>query len=359
MKSRRSRARWDFRSTVSAFQRGRVLRDYLTAAAILSAVAILAPNINHHELLSCNGFVVAPSRTTTTMAIVSSAKVDTLETLTEKLTILLSVNEREGEDEGQNEERRLDLFRTKLSVSTNGNNTNDESDNRKTSVYINNARVDTSTIKNAGRGLFATVDIKEGQVVTCYPGDAIVRAIVDCKDSEITNHDLKDRSNWVITWGDHISADDLDANGVIGDDQVLPDDLLPYIIHVMDDYGILGLPLYSSRDANDDTTYLGHFANDGASNIPVTVEDLGPYIIESCEVSNAVNKDLCGCHMVTVATRDIQEGEEIFVVYGPGYWMDANQIKDYDDDDFELDYHFDDDDDEEEEDENQRAYYDN
>ena len=63
--------------------------------------------------------------------------------------------------------------------------------------------------------------------------------------------------------------------------------------------------------------------------------------------------------MVTVATRDIQKGEEIFVVYGPGYWMDANEIKDYDDDDdddndeYGKDFDFDDD----EEEENQRFYY--
>ena len=363
MKSRRSTPRWEIR--FSSFQKGRrVIHDYLIAAAILSAVAVVDPSINRHELFSCNGFVIVPSRTTATMAMVTSVEGDTLETLTEKLSILSSVNDSDSEDEGQKEERRLDLFRTKLSQSsTDVSNNNDGSDNSTTSVYINNARVDTSTIKNAGRGLFAARHIKEGEVVTCYPGDAIVRTTVDCKGSESANHDIKDRSNWVITWGDHISTDDLDANGIIGDHQVLPDDLLPYIIHAMGDYGILGLPIYSSRDANDDTTYLGHFANDGASNIPFTVEDVGPYIIESCELSNAVNKDVCGCHIVTVATRDIQEGEEIFVVYGPGYWMEANEIKDYDDDDdFELDYHFhdnDDDDDDGDEEEDQRAYYDN
>jgi hypothetical protein len=162
----------------------------------------------------------------------------------------------------------------------------------------------------------------------------------------------------VVTWGDHVTSGDLIANGIDVDapnttnDSVttkkIPDILLSYMIHATDDYGLLGLPVGASWNATDDTTYLGHFANDGASNIPYTLCELAPYVIESSELSNAVHKAICGCHMVTVATRDIRRGQEIFVVYGPGYWMDANGIEDYDDEDDDGDYDYEGDDEKEE-----------
>jgi hypothetical protein len=131
--------------------------------------------------------------------------------------------------------------------------------------------------------------------------------------------------------------EDMTIDG-INDTDTIPEHLLSYMIHATGDYGILGLP-----GKADDSSYLGHFANDGASNIPFRIDEVAPYVIESSDSCNAVHKDVCGCHMVTVATRDIAEGEEIFVVYGPGYWMDVNSIfeeeEDYDDGDEDSEGH--------------------
>lgn len=40
--------------------------------------------------------------------------------------------------------------------------------------FLNRTRVAPSLIEGAGRGLFATENIADGEVITCYPGDAIL-----------------------------------------------------------------------------------------------------------------------------------------------------------------------------------------
>lgn len=48
------------------------------------------------------------------------------------------------------------------------------------------------------------------------------------------------------------------------------------------------------------------------------------YVFKSIEVSNAMHKTIGedGLHVATVATRDIEAGEEILVTYGPDYWIE-------------------------------------
>jgi hypothetical protein len=167
----------------------------------------------------------------------------------------------------------------------------------------------------AGRGLFAVRDCQKGDVLTCYPGDALLETPQD--------------GDWTIRWGDHIapqhqlSLDDLDETLISG-----------YIVFVDEDYGVLGLP-----DYDDDTSYLGHFANDGAT-MPTREMELSSYMLESNERQNAMHRsigvgddDVGGCHMITVATRNIKAGGEIFVTYGPEYWREQPSFTNNDDDD--------------------------
>mmetsp|Transcript_15009 Transcript_15009/g.22904 ORF Transcript_15009/g.22904 Transcript_15009/m.22904 type:complete len:269 (+) Transcript_15009:66-872(+) len=147
----------------------------------------------------------------------------------------------------------------------------------------------------SGRGLFAQCDCRKGDLLTCYPGDALIIS----PDGE---------EDWVILWGDHVK------------DNYEIDELLGYIIHAKDDFGVLGLP-----SLDQDPAYFGHFANDGAS-MPLTEASLGLYVIESNEKANAMHESLDDCHMVTIATRDITAGEEIFVTYGPDYWEGQPQF---------------------------------
>jgi hypothetical protein len=45
---------------------------------------------------------------------------------------------------------------------------------RLSSLELNRTRVGPSTIEGAGLGLFATEDIAKGEIITCYPGDALL-----------------------------------------------------------------------------------------------------------------------------------------------------------------------------------------
>mmetsp|Transcript_23155 Transcript_23155/g.35118 ORF Transcript_23155/g.35118 Transcript_23155/m.35118 type:complete len:260 (-) Transcript_23155:306-1085(-) len=149
--------------------------------------------------------------------------------------------------------------------------------------------------KIAGRGLFARFNCKKGDLLTCYPGDALVIS-------------PDDEEEWVILWGDHVN----ETREI--------EELLGYIIHACDDFGVLGSP-----SLDQDPAYFGHFANDGAS-MPLTEASLGVYVIDSNEKANAMHESLDDCHMVTIATRDIAAGEEILVTYGPDYWAGQPQF---------------------------------
>lgn len=150
----------------------------------------------------------------------------------------------------------------------------------------------------AGRGLFAGVDCPEGTLLTCYPGDGIL----DVEDEE-------------VFWGYHVAyADD----GTAWD----PD----YLMYASDEIGLIGLP-----QLDQDPAYLGHFANDGVSELPRTLEDtFTTYCEESLSRANAREQDILnGCHMVLMATRDIAKDEEIFLCYGPEYWMHQLGLTDF------------------------------
>jgi hypothetical protein len=79
---------------------------------------------------------------------------------------------------------------------------------------------------------------------------------------------------------------------------------------------------------NDNPAYFGHFANDGAGHIALQskVGDCGgieeiisSYVSESLQLSNARHEPISGgLHLGTVATKDIKNGEEVLVTYGPG-----------------------------------------
>ena len=68
--------------------------------------------------------------------------------------------------------------------------------------FLNKSEVRPSSILGAGRGLFAIEDIPKGEVITCYPGDALL-----CKSEDDVVEDL--------LWGAHVAeADILDEETV-------------------------------------------------------------------------------------------------------------------------------------------------
>jgi len=181
-------------------------------------------------------------------------------------------------------------------------------------MALNRTFVGPSSI--AGRGLFASCDCAEGDLLTCYPGDAMVLLPEDEDEEE---EDNEEQQEWTVLWGDHIDmTEDCDQ------DYVTKDWFLGNLIHAHgENVGIVGVPFL-----DQDPAYLGHFANDGAPSemIPVCEADCADYVLASNLAANAINEDIASeSHMVTVATRDIAQGEEIFVTYGPDYWLEQQQ----------------------------------
>lgn len=142
----------------------------------------------------------------------------------------------------------------------------------------------------AGRGVFATVDCQQGDLLTCYPGDVLLTKYgftPDPKEKGIAN------------------------------DEMLRDLLSRYCIGVTEDTAIMALP-----ELDSDMAYAGQFINDGIGKPPETKEDLEMYVEESQSKANAEFLPLENLHMVAIATRDIEKGEEICVHYGPVYWYE-------------------------------------
>jgi hypothetical protein len=217
-------------------------------------------------------------------------------------------------------------------------------------IGLNHTHLGPSTILGAGRGLFASCDILEGQLITCYPGDALL----------YLPHDADDDVDEVVIWGSHVSEqnrwdddevfDGYDYGYDNGDDSDDDNDnnnadaenhkgggrpLVDYAQYVCDVYSVLGNPLLDSNPA-----YSGHFANDYGGHHALggighgsedevlnhnrigVEESIVAYVNESVKMANAQHSVLEDSHMVTIATRDISKGDEIFVTYGMDYWME-------------------------------------
>jgi SET domain-containing protein len=121
--------------------------------------------------------------------------------------------------------------------------------------------VKKSKLKNAGKGLFATVNIEEGNHICLYFG--------------------------VLVFRDQV------YNGYYESDYLLEDGINDFII-----------------DAADPKSCLGRFVNDSLS-LKLTNSEFQFY-----------KKPFSG---VLVATRDIEKGEEIYVDYGIDYWNDKKE----------------------------------
>lgn len=170
-------------------------------------------------------------------------------------------------------------------------------------LHLNRTALGPSTIPGAGRGLFATCDsIRAGDLLTCYPGDALV-TFLGAGDNR-----GEGTAEYAVRWSDHVPPEQRPAR--------LDDDLRGYMLHAQDNYGVLGLPALDR-----DPAYLGHFVNDGGRLL--SQAGFTDYVMDSFEKANAKHRDVDGGqHSVLVATRDLRAGEEVFVTYGPDYWME-------------------------------------
>ncbi len=104
--------------------------------------------------------------------------------------------------------------------------------------FLNRSVVRPSRILGAGRGLFATEGIPKGQVITCYPGDALLTKSAEYND---------------LLRGTHVpTAEVWDGDAVFEGTESSPP-LTSYSVSVDEEYSVLGLP-----NLDGDPAYFGH-----------------------------------------------------------------------------------------------------
>jgi hypothetical protein len=269
---------------------------------------------------------------------------DTFDTLSELLLQLSTVNDvhnttsttvkSSSEQKLQKVARQKEILLSRFDDDNNNKSLpsfSSSSSNLNLDLNIHRTYVAKSQISSAGRGLFACNDYPKGTLLTCYPGDALV-----------------DLTTGNITWGSHttqkqsqhssISSTTDDNAGVdVPEEEEINHDYMLRAIH--EDWGIVALPELYDNDNDDNNndpsdsssasaSYLGHFANDGVISPPLCESELAMYVIESNDISNAMHQECQGCHMVTIATKSIKAGDEIFVTYGPEYWSEQPSFGD-------------------------------
>ena len=157
----------------------------------------------------------------------------------------------------------------------------------------------------AGTGLFASRDILEDELVTLYPGDALLYW---------PDGDRSPDSDMELVFGLHVPAEERDLA------RVTRADAREYEVRATRRASCVGDPR-----RRDESAYMGHFANDGATcTAPHRAE---AYRAETTAAANAEHVTVMGCHLATVATRDIPRGTEVLVTYGVDYWLSRSDFE--------------------------------
>lgn len=151
-----------------------------------------------------------------------------------------------------------------------------------------------------GDGLFASRSMVAGELITFFPGDAL-----------LVWEDGDRKSDMMIFFGAHVPQSERDAND-IANERVQQYEL----------YSSAWISAVGDPSRRDDSSYLGHFANDGCMCIsPDLVE---AYRQESPGAANCEAVLLEGCHFALQALKPIEEGDELLFSYGEGYWLARN-----------------------------------
>ncbi len=168
-------------------------------------------------------------------------------------------------------------------------------------VYLGESKVH-------GRGVFAKVRIAKGEIATLYPGDLLVMRDVVGPNGlygiDVSDHVREGRSDTELEslYREFIAEGD-------------------YEFIIDDKRSIIGLPEF-----DDNPAYMAHFANDAAKSHRAA--DFRVYLAVSFARMNCSFTSVGeGCFVGLVATRDIEVGEELFVCYGPHFWLSRKGSK--------------------------------
>lgn len=151
-----------------------------------------------------------------------------------------------------------------------------------------------------GEGLFATRDLEEGELITFYPGDAL---LIWADADRSPDRDVS------LFFGAHVPEAERTRD-------VLGSQAREYEMTATATMSVVGDPA-----RRDDPAYLGHFANDGASCSSPETAAREAYNQATYAACNAAHLTLEGCHTGTRAIRPIPKGAEVLVSYGENYWL--------------------------------------
>ncbi|KAI2512782.1 hypothetical protein MHU86_1570 [Fragilaria crotonensis] len=183
-----------------------------------------------------------------------------------------------------------------------------------------------STISNAGRGLFASIDIPAGTVVSFYPIHAVGanywkgHYCIGATDPDDQEHfETVHHSDYLLN--------------LIGD-RIFPGGQRLVETFAVQPY-IDTNPNNNNNNRPDQPGWMAHLVNDCATitRVPQLLVDARHGNAETTAVVEYYNKVVKGqnCVLVpfgsapmcaAVTTRDVIQGEELFVGYGYGYWSE-------------------------------------
>ena len=233
-------------------------------------------------------------------------------------------------------------------------------------LHLHRCYLSQSTIPHAGLGLFARRHIAAGELITLYPGDAVVlrteadeqedakkkkagetmlvdttaqqrgdRPAVPVLPNNNVNNNNKKKTRCTplvtkIVFGDHVRVEDRTL------DQVMSYASRGYEMELDDTTSIIGNPARTPTSPWD-PAYGAHYANDGAFLNDFAPAARAQYYNHTVARYNAANFVLeSGAHVGMIATHTIAPEAEIFLSYGEGYWLSRltdNHDDDDDDDD--------------------------
>jgi hypothetical protein len=170
-------------------------------------------------------------------------------------------------------------------------------------LHLNRCFVAPSTVVQAGMGLFASRDITETEMITLYPGDALIQWNGKSGVGDFS-------SDVSVMFGNHIQGDSRDAR------RVTSDAARGYEVKVRDTHSIVADP-----NLTHDAAYLGHMANDACALLGRSNACRTAYSQETANRHNAELYLIEGCHYAAIASKNVTKGEEIFVSYGENYWL--------------------------------------
>jgi hypothetical protein len=182
---------------------------------------------------------------------------------------------------------------------------------RLSNIRLNRCHVAPSTIVGAGNGLFASRDIANDELITMYPGDAVLIASPPPPSESNSGESLPASPVVGVMFGSHIHGEDRIPN------RVTTPEAKSYEMEINKYTSIVADPQIGFKDP----AYLGHFGNDGVALYEFDPTSRETYSKASVERQNAAHFVMEGAHMVTVATKPIEKGQEIFISYGEGYWL--------------------------------------